>query len=138
VLKQAVIVLAFAVAVWAFCGAVVGIGRQFMSMELTLMAHVVGAPIGASILSWFYFRNFGYTSPFATAAIFVATALTLDVLVVALLIEKRFDMFRSLIGVWGPQALIFAATYLVGNLVTAAPPVAPVKTEHSVRRQRPF
>lgn len=137
-LKKTATVLAFAVAMWAFCGALVGIGRQFMSMELTLIAHVVGTPIGVSILSWFYFRNFGYTGPFATAAIFVATALTLDVLVVALLFEKGFDMFRGVIGVWGPQALIFAATYLVGKLVTAAPPVAPDKTKHSVRRQRPF
>lgn len=115
-LAQAAIVLGFAVAVWAFCGALVGIGRQFMSMDATLIVHAIGAPIGAAVLSWIYFHYFGYTGPLQTAAVFVATALVLDVFVVALLIEKSFDMFKSAIGVWIPQALIFAATYLTGQL----------------------
>ena len=120
--KRTAIVLSFGIAVWAFCGALVGIGRQFMSMDATLIVHAIGAPIGAAALSRLYFRNFGYTSPLLTAAIFVATALALDLVVVAILIEKSFEMFRSIIGVWIPQALIFAATYLVGTLVMSAQP----------------
>jgi hypothetical protein len=54
--------------------------------------------------------------PLVTAIIFVAASLTLDFFFVAPLIEKSFDMFRSVIGVWIPQALIFAATYLTGLL----------------------
>lgn len=115
--KKFPIVLGFAVAVWALCGALVGVGRQYMSMDATLIAYAIGAPIGTALLSSIYFRNFGFTTPFATAAIFVATALTLDVFVVALLIEKNFDMFKSVLGVRMPQALIFAATYLTGTFV---------------------
>ena len=115
-LKQTGTVLAFAIAVWAFCGALVGVGRLFMSMDATLVMHAVGAPVGAAVLSWTYFRNFAHTGPLATAAIFVATALVLDVLIVALLIEQSFAMFTSVLGVWVPQALIFAATWLTGSL----------------------
>ena len=118
-LRRYLIAIGFGIAVWAFCAALIGIGRQFMNMDAALIVHAVGAPFGAAVVSWAYFRNFAYTTPLVTVAIFVGTALTLDVFVVALLIEKSFDMFRSLIGVWIPQALIFAATYLTGAL--AAP-----------------
>jgi len=119
--KKAAIILGFGVAVWAFCGALVGVGRQFMSMDMTLIVHAVGAPVGAAIASWFYFRNFYFTRPFATAATFVGLSLVLDVLIVALLIEKSFDMFSSILGVWLPQALIFSATYSTGRFMTPEP-----------------
>jgi hypothetical protein len=110
--KKILIVLAFGFVVWAFYGALVGVGRQFMSMDKTLIVHAIGAPVGAAAASWLYFRKFDYTSPLTTAIIFVATSLMLDVFVVALLIEKSFGMFTSVIGVWIPQMLIFAATFL--------------------------
>ena len=113
--KKAIVILAFAVAVWAFCGALVGVGRQFMTMDTTLIVHAIGAPIGAAVASWLYFRSFNFTSPLATAAIFVALSLTLDFFVVALLIEKNFEMFGSVLGLWIPQALIFTTTYLTGR-----------------------
>jgi hypothetical protein len=121
-LGRACVILAFAVAVWGFCGTLVGIGRQLMSMDATLILHAIGAPIGAAILSWFYFKNYAFTGPLVTAAIFVATALILDVVVVALLIEKSFGMFQSVLGVWLPQLLIFAATYVTGGLTTPDKP----------------
>ena len=49
--KKIVIVIGFSVAVWAFCGALVGIGRQYMSMDATLIVHAIGAPIGAAFFS---------------------------------------------------------------------------------------
>ena len=97
--KKALVVLLFAFVVWAFCGALVGIGRQFMSMETTLIVHAIGAPMGAALFSWPYFRFFGYTGPVVTAVVFVVSALVLDFSVVALLIEKSFEMFSSIIGV---------------------------------------
>jgi hypothetical protein len=115
-LKKALTVSGFSCAVWAFCGALVGIGRQFMNMDATLIVHAIGAPIGATALGWVYFRNFGYTRPLATAAIFVVTAMLLDVFIVAMLIEKSFEMFRSILGVWIPQVFIFLATMATGML----------------------
>ena len=119
--KKTAIIVGFGAAVWAFCGALVGVGRQFMSMDMTLIVHAVGAPVGAAIASWFYFRNFYFTRPLTTAATFVGLSLVLDVLIVALLIEKSFGMFSSFLGVWLPQALIFSATYSTGKFMTPEP-----------------
>ena len=85
---KAAVLIGFGLAVWAFCGALIGIGRQFMSMDATLIVHAIGAPLGAAFFSWLYHRTFGFTRPVVTAASFVAIALALDVFVVALLIEK--------------------------------------------------
>ena len=112
--------VAFGVATWAFCGSLIAIGRKFMSMENTLVFHAVGAPIGAAFFAWLYFSWVGDFSPLQAALIFVGTSLTLDVFVVAMLIEKSFEMFRSALGVWIPQASIFAATYLTGSILVSA------------------
>jgi len=42
----------------------------------------------------------------------------MDVFLVALLIERSFEMFTSLLGTWIPWALIFTSTYLTGWLIT--------------------
>lgn len=118
-MAASLIAILFGAATWAYCGSLVGIGRQFMSLERTLVVHAIGAPIGAAVFAWLYFTWFGDFSPLQTALIFVATSLALDVFVVAMLIEKSFEMFRSAIGVWIPQALIFAATYLTGIALAA-------------------
>jgi hypothetical protein len=65
-----------------------------------------------------YFNFFNYTTPVQTAVVFVGIAILMDLLVVALLIEKSFEMFTSLIGTWIPWALMFISTYLVGSLIT--------------------
>ena len=49
--KQILVVLAFGFVVWAFCGALIGVGRQFMSMGTTLIVHAIGAPVGAAAAS---------------------------------------------------------------------------------------
>ena len=115
--RKTIIDSGFAFAVWVICGALIGIGKQLMSMDATLIMHAISAPIGAAILSWIYHHKFGYTSPIVTATIFVGTALVLDFFVVAILIERNFGMFTSLLGVWIPQALIFLITWLTGASV---------------------
>ena len=47
---------------------------------------------------------------------FLGTAVFLDVFVVAMLIEKSFEMFASPIGTWIPLTLIFFAALLAGRL----------------------
>jgi len=110
-------VFLFAVLIWGFCGAIIAFGRQYFTMDTTLIIHAIGAPLGAAFFSMIYFRYFSHTSPFATAAAFVAISLALDFFVVSMLIEKNFEMFQSVLGVWLPQALIFSATYLTGLVV---------------------
>lgn len=115
--RVGVTVIIFAVVVWAYCGALVGIGRQFMSMDATLIVHAIGAPIGSAAAAWLYFTKFGDVSPLKLAVSFVTISLLLDFFVVAMLIEKNFVMFSSIIGVWIPQILIFTAAYATGRLM---------------------
>jgi hypothetical protein len=41
----------------------------------------------------------------------------MDFFIVAMLINKSFEMFTSLLGTWIPFALIFISTYLTGNVI---------------------
>ena len=90
-------------------------------MEMTLIIHAAGAPLGFAVISWCYFRRFSFSSPLATAALFLPTVIVLDIVIVAWLIEKSFAMFRSPLGTWIPFALIFSATYLTGRLTNRSP-----------------
>ncbi len=103
---------------WAICASIMGIGMQSFSMKTTLIIHAIGGPLGFVILSLIYFKKFNYTTPFQTAIIFLAFIIFMDFFIVALLIEKSFSMFKSLLGTWIPFILIFGVTYLTGLIVT--------------------
>lgn len=112
--QQAAIVVAYATAGWAICGALIAVGRRFLSIEATLDVHAIGAPLAFALLSWRYHRRHGFTSPPVTAGVFVGLVMALDLFVVAMAIERDFAMFRSFVGTWLPMMLIFAATYWAG------------------------
>ncbi|MGO8911970.1 MAG: hypothetical protein ACLQDM_21940 [Bradyrhizobium sp.] len=116
---HAMIMIAHAVVGWGLCGATIGIGRKVTTLRNSLVAHAIAAPVIFAVVSTVYFHWFGGTGPTATAAAFVATVIFLDVFVVAVLVEKSFDMFRSVLGTWLPFALIFLATWLTGWAVAA-------------------
>jgi hypothetical protein len=107
-------ILAFAVAGWAICGAIMGIGRALTTLDNTLIIHAIATPIVFGLLSWVYLTRFGYTLPLQTALIFIGVVIGLDVFLVAPLLEKSFEMFTSLFGTWLPFALIYLSTYLTG------------------------
>ena len=102
---------------WAFCAAIMGIGMQIMSMQTTLIVHAICGPIGFIILSFNYFKRYGYTTLLQTAIGFVAFVIFMDFFLVAFIIMKNFDMFKSLLGTWIPFILIFIVTYLTGWIV---------------------
>ena len=102
---------------WALCGSIVFIGREVVAIETALVVHAIGAPIIFGVLSWLYFGRFNYTTPLATATIFTGIVIGMDVVGVAVLIERSFEMFESVLGTWLPWALIFASTWLVGRAV---------------------
>ena len=87
------------------------------SLQTTLILHAIGGPIGFIVISLFYFKKFGYTSPLQTAIWFIAFVVFMDIFIVALLIEKSFAMFRSVLGTWLPFSLIFLVTYFTGRLI---------------------
>ncbi len=116
-LGQSAIIAAVAFMGWAVCGAAIGIGFGLMTETGALVLHGIVAPLAFAGLSWLYFARFAYTTPLATAALFLAVVVALDVLVVALLIERRFAMFESVLGTWLPFVSIFAATWATGSAV---------------------
>ena len=56
---------------WALCGAVMMIGRTFLSIQTTLIIHAIAAPVFFFVISLIYFKKFNYTTPLLTALIFV-------------------------------------------------------------------
>jgi hypothetical protein len=44
--QSGVVILAHALVGWAYCGGIIGVGRQFLSIHTTLIVHAIGAPVG--------------------------------------------------------------------------------------------
>lgn len=114
---QWMVLLSHAFVGWFLCGLTMWIGMAVTTVENAQIVHAIAAPVLFFGLSWNYHRRYGFTLPIATAAIFMLFVIGMDVVVVALLIERSFEMFTSLLGTWIPFALIFASTYLTGRWV---------------------
>ena len=111
------VILAFACIGWAACGTTMGVGMALVSIDATLIIHAIGAPIYFIILSMIYFKKFNYTKPITTAALFISFVIIVDFFLVALIINKSLDMFRSFLGTWLPFTLIFVSTWITGKIV---------------------
>ncbi len=116
--QKIAIILAHAFLGWLLCFATIGIGMAVTTMNNTLIIHAILAPLFFAVISYFYFRRFNFTTPLQTAVIFLGFVILMDFFVVALLINRSFEMFTSLLGTWIPFALIFLSTYLTGLLTT--------------------
>jgi len=114
-LYKAAVIAVHALVGWAYCGVLIGVGRQLLPMHATLVVHAVGAPFGFALISLLYYRKFAFTNPWQTAFAFLGTVVTLDLFLVAPVFEKSYAMFTSVLGTWMPFALIFAATYFTGR-----------------------
>lgn len=113
-IRKLIIVLVHALIGWALCGATMGIGMAVTSIENALIIHAIAALIIFATISLIYYKKFNYTTPLQTAIVFVFFVVFMDVFVVALLIEKSFEMFTNILGTWIPFALIFVSAYLTG------------------------
>jgi len=111
------IILIHALIGWGFCGLIMAIGMRYTSINNALIIHAIGAPVIFGAVSFIYFKKFGFTNPLQTGIIFVAFVIFMDFFVVAMIIEKNFDMFKSLLGTWVPFGLIFLSTYFIGFLL---------------------
>lgn len=118
-LNQIGVIVLFGAVGWALCGAIMFIGMAVTSMQATLIAHAVGAPVIFTTISWIYHTRIGYTKPLTTAAVFLGIVIFLDIFPVATVINRSFEMFTSVLGTWIPWALIFLSTYLTGQAVDA-------------------
>lgn len=120
-LRKAITVLAHAFVGWVLCTATMGVGMAATSLDNALIIHAVAVPTFFVGILLVYFRRFNYTLHLHTALVFVAFVVTMDFSVVALLVNRSFEMFTSLLGTWVPFASIFASTWLTGLLVTRKP-----------------
>lgn len=116
-LKQMLIILVLGLVGYTGCAAIMGIGMAVTTLQTTLIVHAVGAPVIFAAISWIYFTKFRYTTPMQTALVFFSIIILLDFFLVALLVNRSLEMFRSPLGTWIPFALIFLSTYLTGIYV---------------------
>ena len=117
-IKKTIIILILAFIGWALCGATIAVGKNITTMENTLIIHAILAPVFFSIISIIYFKKLNYTTPLQTALIFFSFVILMDLILVAPVFEKSYEMFTNLLGTWIPFVLIFTSTYLTGLFVT--------------------
>ena len=117
-MKQIGVIAIHAFIGWALCAASMGIGLATTTEQNALIIHAIGAPIFFGAVSYNYFKKYNYTSPLKTAIIFVSFVIVVDFFLVAMVINKSFDMFTDPLGTWIPFALLFTSTYLTGTAVT--------------------
>lgn len=64
------------------------IGHPLNGRQFVIIIHVAAAPLIFAAVSVLYFRRFTYLSPLKTVASFLGIVLAMDLVVVALLVEK--------------------------------------------------
>ncbi len=117
-IKQIGVIALHAFIGWALCAASMGIGLAVTTEQTALIVHAIGAPIFFAGVSFNYFKKYRYTSPLITAVIFLSFVIIVDFFVVAMLILKSYTMFADPLGTWIPFALLFAATYITGIVIS--------------------
>ena len=116
-MKKLAITIGLGLAGWALCGATMGIAMATTALSRALVIHAIVAPVIFAALSLVHFRVLGYGAPLRTALVFITIVIVMDVVVVALMIERSFQMFASPLGTWIPFALIFLSSWITGVLV---------------------
>jgi hypothetical protein len=119
-IKGTAVVVTHGLIGWGLCGVTMSVVMKVTTLESALIFHAIAAPVIFTALSLAYFRRFGSWSPLRTAAAFLGVVAFMDVFVVALLIERSFEMFESILGTWLPFLLIFTSTWWTGLAVSRA------------------
>lgn len=115
--KSVGIATVYALVGWGLCGATMFAGMVLTTPARALAIHAVAAPSIFAAISYVYFRRSAAWPPLAAAAAFLGIVVAMDFFVVALLIEKSFEMFKSVEGTWLPFVLIFVSTWCTGFAV---------------------
>ena len=113
--------LAYGIVGWALCATTMGGLLAATSTSVALVVHAIAAPLFFGLLGWRYFRLHGARTPLQVALVWTALVAILDVIVVALAIQRSFEMFTSIVGTWLPFALIFTATWIAGWIMLVQP-----------------
>ena len=118
--KGVAVVVTHGLVGWVLCGATMGLAMKVTTLKVALILHALAAPVIFAALSLVYFHRLGSWSPLRTAALFLGVVVVMDVIVVALFVERSFEMFESLLGTWLPFFLIFVSTWCTGLAVRRA------------------
>jgi hypothetical protein len=113
-IKKGTVIFIHALIGWILCAATMSIGMKYLLIANALVIHAIAAPIIFLFISLNYYRRFNYTSPLITSVIFTIFVILIDFFIVAILITKSMDMFKSFIGTWLPFILIFSSTLITG------------------------
>lgn len=116
-MKELAITIAHGLAGWALCGATMGIAMAVTTLSRALVIHAVAAPLIFGVVSKVHFRAPRSGSPVKTAFLFTTVVILMDVFVVAMTIQRSFQMFASPLGTWIPFALIFLSSWAAGVLL---------------------
>src|SRR3974390_2734165 len=95
--KTALVLALHAFVIWLGCGLTIAIGRGTIGLDAALLLHAIVAPALAMLVSFVYFTQFGATSPLVTATFFVSFIVVVDATLVALVFEKSYAMFASVL-----------------------------------------
>lgn len=120
------------VAGWAACGAIMAGLLAITGTGVALAIHAIAVPLVFVVVSRHYFAPMGARQPLPVALAFVGIVATLDLIVVAGLFQGSLEMFKSGVGIWLPLALIFAATYITGIVMSTLP--WPRSQDHAEQR----
>jgi hypothetical protein len=111
-------IMAMAFLGWMVCGMIMGAGLATTTEYNALIIHALFVPFVFFGVSTLYFSKFDFTTPVQTATIFLVFVILMDFFVVSILINKNFDMFKSILGTWFVFAEIFITTLLTGRYLT--------------------
>jgi hypothetical protein len=115
--KRILLFLIHALCGWALCGAVMGFGMQILPLRAALLVHLAAAPLIFHFLSHSYHRRVPHADALKSAAAFTLFVIALDAGIVALLIQRSFVMFKSVLGTWLPFCLIFLSALWTGKRI---------------------
>jgi menaquinone-dependent protoporphyrinogen oxidase len=112
--------LAHGVVGWGL-GAVLVTALQLVNVGAALVIHAIAAPLIFILIARRYFRARGAREALPTAIVWTAIVALLDLTVVAIFVQRSLEMFESMTGTWLPFALIFAAVWTTGTVLSMLP-----------------
>jgi hypothetical protein len=95
-------VFIYAFAGWLLCAVVMFAGMKVNSLQNALIIHAVAAPLIFAIITKIYLIGHPKISAVKLAITFTGFVIFMDIFVVAMLINKSFAMFSSILGAWLP------------------------------------
>jgi menaquinone-dependent protoporphyrinogen oxidase len=106
---------------WVLCAATMGALLQIVSLTAALVLHAIAAPLFFMAIARHYFGARGARDPVPTAVVWTVLVALLDLVIVAGVVERSLEMFKSIAGTWLPFALIFLATWITGLVMSTMP-----------------